>query len=417
MFSKPKFFVLVFSAFFVAYALVGGILERVSARDDTYRGLRVFTDVLLKIRQDYVETPDLTKAMRGGVLEMIETLDPYSSFVDADRFQSLEETDDLNASLGLVVAKRYGYAYVVSVRDGSEADRRGFRTADLIESIDGEATSQLSLWEVRRLLLGKPGTSVRLRVIRFRRTAPVEIEMTREELSLPEVTARIVEEGIGHLAIPHFSEGAARSVSSKLKMLASSSLRGLIVDLRGSAEGTIDQAVQVSDFFLPKGLKVLTVSNRESEEEAHFSLTEPIVSDIPVILLIDGGTSGAAEVFAGALLDHDLAETVGEKTDGKGFLHSTVHLEAGVVLEIATERLYRVNGEPIQVEKQNDSGIQPVVRSPAPDFVSNFYFQENSAGEENLEDEFYRRLNEAIRQEQWEEGMKQVRSRLLEEAA
>ena len=419
MLSKPKIAIIFISALFVVYGLVGGMLNKVSAKDNAYRGLRIFADVLNKVREDYVEEPDLEKAMRGGLHGMMEALDPYSSFIDGDTYQELQRSrGELTASPGIILSKRYGYASVVSVVPNSPAEQKGLRTGDLLESIDGRMTSQMSLWEARRWLVGREGSSVGLRVIRARRSVPSQIELVREDKGLPAVSARIVEDGIGFLSIPHFEEGMAQVVSSKLKMLQSSGMEGLLVDVRGTAVGAFEEAVQVSDFFLPKGKRILTVNNRHGEKTEFFSLTEPIVSDIRIVLLIDRGSSGAAEVFAAALKDHGMARTVGEKTDGQGSIQEIVYLEDGAVLEILTGLFYRATGMPIQSRKPNDSGITPWVRSPDQAFVTNFYLEHTSdEAEPTRRDEFYQELNTAIRELQFEEGLKQIRSLLLKEAA
>ena len=419
MFSKTKVIIISFSALFVVYGLVGGMLNRVSAKDNAYQGLKIFTDVLNKVREEYVEEPDLEKAMQGGLQGMMEALDPYSSFIDRDTYQEIQRSrGELTASPGIILSKRYGYAYVVSVVSGSPAQQRGLRTGDLLESIDGKRTSQMSLWEARKLLLGTEGSSIHLRLIRARRSAPAQIDLVRKDMPLPEVSARIVEEGIGVLSIPHFEEGVARLVAAKLKMLFSSGMKGLLVDVRGTALGSFEEAVEISDLFLPKGEKILTVSDRDGKTTEFVSLTEPLVSDVRVVLLMDRGSSGAAEVFVAALKDHNIAGTVGERTDGQGSVQDLIYLEDGSVLEILTGLFYRSTGAPIQSRKLNESGIAPEVRSPDQDFVTKFYFNNTSdEGETALRDEFYQELNSAIRVLQFEEGLKQVRRRLLKEAA
>ena len=419
MFRKAKIIIIFFSALFVVYGLVGGMLNRVSAKDNAYQDLRIFTDILSKVREDYVEEPDMEKAMQGGIQGMMEALDPYSSFIDQETYQEIQRSrGELTASPGIILSKRYGYAYVVSVVSGSPAQQRGLRTGDLLESIDGEMTSQMSLWEARKLLLGTEESSVHLRVIRARRSAPSQVDLVRENMRLPEVSARIVEEGIGLLSIPHFEEGVAQVVSAKLKMLLASGMRGLLVDVRGTAFGGFEEAVEISDLFLPKGKKILTVSDREGKKTEFVSLTEPLVSGIRVVLLMDRGSSGAAEVLVAALKDHDIAGTVGERTDGQGSVQDMIYLEDGSVLEILTGLFYRSTGEPIQSRKLNDSGIDPEVRSPDQDFLTKFYFDNTSdEGETALGDKFYQDLSAAIQALQFEEGLKEVRRRLLREAA
>ncbi|MEE2839666.1 MAG: S41 family peptidase [Acidobacteriota bacterium] len=419
MFSKTKISIILLSSLFVAYGLVGGLLERVSAGDDAYKGLRVFTDVLNKVRENYVEQPDLERAMRGGLHGMMEALDPYSSLVDGEVYRRMEEAKaDKTADPGIVLSRRYGYAYVVSTVPGSAAHAGGVQTGDLLETIDGQMTAEMSLWEARKLLVGDKGSSVSLRVIRARRSIPAPMELVREEMELPEVSARMVEDGIGALTIPHFQEGVTKDVSAKLKMLLSSGLEGLIVDVRGTATGILEEAVQVSDLFLPLDAMIVSVGGRSGDRSDFLSTTEPLLSDIRIVLLIDGGTSGAAEVFAGALKDHAIGETVGERTDGQGSVQTLFTLEDGSILEILTQLYYRSSGKPVQGRKQKDSGIAPEVQSPSPDLVTSFYFE--NAGDDpeaTLGGDFYQELNQAIREAQFEEGLNQIRGQLLMEAA
>ena len=419
MFSKTKISIILLSSLFVAYGLVGGLLDRVSAGDDAYKGLRVFTDVLNKVRENYVEQPDLERAMRGGLHGMMEALDPYSSLVDGEVYRRMEEAKaDKTADPGIVLSRRYGYAYVVSTVPGSTAHAGGVRTGDLLETIDGQMTAEMSLWEAKKLLVGDKGSSVSLRVIRARRSIPAPMELVREAMELPEVSARMVEDGIGALTIPHFQEGVTKDVSAKLKMLLSSGLEGLIVDVRGTATGILEEAVQVSDLFLPLYAMIVSVGGRSGDRSDFLSTTEPLLSDIRIVLLIDGGTSGAAEVFAGALKDHAIGETVGERTDGQGSVQTLFTLEDGSILEILTQLYYRSSGKPVQGRKQKDSGIAPEVQSPSPDLVTSFYFE--NAGDDpeaTLGGDFYQELNQAIRKAQFEEGLNQIRGQLLMEAA
>ena len=419
MLGKTKISVILLSSLFVAYGLVGGLLDRVSAGDDAYKGLRVFTDVLNKVRENYVEKPDLGRAMLGGLHGMMEALDPYSSFVEGQIYREMEEAKaGKTATPGIVLARRYGYAYIVSTVSGSPAHQKGLRAGDLLETIDGQMTAEMSLWEARKLLVGDEGSSVNLRVIRARRSIPTPVELVREELDFPEVSARIVEDGIGALTIPHFQEGVAKEVSAKLKMLLSSGLKGLIVDVRGTATGTLEEAVQVSDLFLPLDAMIVSVGGRSGPRTDFVSMTEPLLSGIRIVLLIDGGSSGAAEVFTAALKDHALGETVGERTDGQGSVQTQMYLEDGSMIEILTELFYRSSGKPVQGRKPKDSGISAEVRSPSPDLVTNFYLENTSDDPEAvLGDEFYQELNQTIRDAQFEEGVNRIRGQLLREAA
>lgn len=418
-FSGLRLAIVLLSATVVAFGVIGGLLNQVSARDDVYRDLSIFTDVLNKVREDYVEEPDIERAMHGAILGMIESLDPYSSFVSQATYQRLKALDpETAASPGVLLSKRYGYAYVVSVVPGSPAEREGLRSGDLLESMAGAVTTHMSLWEAQRALLGAAGTSIDVRVVRARRTEASDITLVREELPALEVSARIVEESIGRVRIPHFREGVAEAVRAKVRMLQSSGIRGIVLDVRGTAAGTLEEAVRTAEFFVPKGRLIVTVQDREGKEVSYTSMEEPGIGDVILVVLADGGTSGPAEVFTTALQDHGLARLVGEKTNGFGSIQEEYTLEDGAVLILSAQLFYRPNGEPIQDRNLRGSGASPDVRSPDEDFVTGFYIENTPEDIEGvLGEEFYRKLNDAIETEQEERALKELRSLIAERKA
>ncbi len=418
MFAKVKLVVVLLSAMIVLYGLVGGTMKKVSARDGgVYGDLAVFTDVIRRVSEDYVEKPDLQKAMLGAVHGMLEALDPYSSFVDRATYDRLSQVKG-KATPGLILSKRYGYAYIVSVLPGSAAERGGLRTGDLLESIEGHGTTEMSLWEAEHLLAGEPETVVTVRAIRLRRTEPTEMKLTREEIPAQAATARIPEDGIGYLRIPEFEDGAYDSIKSKLKSLQASGIQGLLIDLRGAAVGSVDEAVKVADLFLEKGQKIVTLKDREGKATEFVSLNDPLVANIPIAILVTGGTSGPAEVFAAALQDNRVANIIGERTNGRGSVQAPFTLSDGSVLMISTQLYYRSAGKPLQDQNLRNSGVTPDVRSPDEDFVTNFYFENvTDETDKGIDEEFYRKLNSAVDAEQFRSGLKYIREKVVKKAA
>ena len=416
VFAKGKLTILFLSALIVVYGLVGGIMDKVSARDGAYENLAIFTNVLSKVSEDYVEPPRMETAMLGALHGMMEALDPYSSFVPKEEYEKLSAREEAG-SVGLIVSKRYSYVYIVSSRPEGPADRVGLRSGDMIESIDGRLTTQMSLWEARRMLLGAPGTAVELRVIRARKS-PAALKLVREERALSEVQARIQEPGIGVIRVPHFEPGISSAAESKLRMLVSSGIKGLLVDVRSTAQGEMEEAIRVSDLLVAKDKILTTLKDRKSEPVERRSAEDPIVTQMPIVVLTNGGTSGAAEIFAAALRDNDVAEVVGDKTDGRGSLQELFRLEGGSVVFVSTQLYLRPNGKPIQARTIRNSGIVPDVQSPSEEFVTNFLFENVSDDPDAvLGSDFYRRLNQAIRSKQFDRGIEQLRSRLLKKAA
>ena len=387
-------------------------MDKVSAGDETYRELSIFTSVLDKIRDDYVEVPDMDRALKGALHGMMEALDPFSSFVDAATYEALESRVS-GAGVGVTVSRRYGYAYVVSVVKGSPADLGGLRSGDFIESIDGKASGLMSLWEAQRLLSGPEGSEVGVRVLRSRATQPQELKLVREVLEPLEVKARIVENNIGILVIPNFREGVSDLVRSRIKMLLSREVAGLVIDVRGCAEGLIEEAASAGDQFLPRGSVILRIRRNGEEVREFVSSDEPLLEEFPIVLLVDGGTSGVGEVFAAALNDNGVAKLVGQRTNGRGSLQERFRLEEGSVLFVTTRLLYRPSEEPIQAEDIRKSGLKPGVLSPDRDFVTSFYLENApEEGEREFAPDFYRKLDEAIEVEQFETGLEQVKEEI-----
>ena len=418
MYGKLKLVLIFLSTAIVVYGLVGGILEDVSAEDDIYGQLEMFTTVLSRLKAEYVEEPDMDRAINGALLGMIEAVDPFSSFVQRDIFASLQQREGAVASPGLILSKRHGYAYVVSVVPGSPAAEAGLRTGDIVESLEDRVTTEMSLWEIVNRLKGRQGTDVTIRVVRPRRSKPTEVQLTRAVTSPEGVQATVIEDSIGLLSIPHFHAGVSQEVRSKLQLLLAAGVEGILVDVRGSSSGTIAEAALVADLFLDRGQLIARLADRSGTSGEFLSEQEPLIGTEVVGVLVDGGTSEAAEVFSAALIDNQRVFSVGLRTNGHGTVQEKFELADGSVMFLATKLIVRPNGEPIQGKTLRTSGLRPEKRSPSQDFVTNFYFEnaKEGFGEENTE-EFYHDLEDAVVREQLERGLEEVRRRILKKAA
>ncbi len=418
--GKPKLVVIFLSAAIVSYGLIGGILKKASAGDDNYGQLGIFNEVLHKIRNEYVESPNLERTFRGALHGMLEALDPYSSFVEASAYRNLRKQAEGGASVGLHLAKRLGrlgYAYVVAVTPGGPTAREGLRTGDLVESIGDTVTTQLSSWEANQSLLGAVGSEVTLRVVRARRSEPVEVKLIRVLVSRLMPSGEIVEPGIGLLKIPSFEKGTSQSLQTRLKILQASGIEGLIVDLRGNVEGDLEEAVASADLLIGRGQKIVSVRDRQGASTEMVSLKEALF-DGPAVLLVNGGTTGSAEVFAAALQDNKRALLIGERTNGRGSLQSPFSLSDGAVLFVSTRLLFRPNAQPLQAETLRDSGVRPEVRSPSQDFVRDYFFNNAPKNlDEDPADEFYLSLESAISEEQLRSGLFELRKQVQKSAA
>lgn len=412
--ERLKLSILFLSALVVAYGLIGGLLEKLTAGEDAYRDLSVFTKVLDHIQRDYVEEPDVEKALRGSLHGMMDSLDPFSSFIGRDTYQRFAD-QDYQAGAGLVLSKRYGYAYIVAVTEGSPADKNGLRSGDLIESIDGNATVLMSLWEAERRLWGDEDTEVKLRIIRSRPSKPQTVVLKRAIVELPDVAARIVENELGIVEVPDLKAGTSDLVRAKLNMLLATDVEGILIDLRGAAKGKVEEAVAVADLFLSEGVKIGKVQGRVAVGEEFVSFSSPMVTEMPIVLLVDGGTSGAAEVLTAALKDNGVAEVVGERTNGHGSTQEVFELKDGSVLLMSTKLFVRPDGSLIQHEELRKAGVKPDLRSPSQDFITSFYF-DNSPDDldAELDENFYQRLDEAIKVEQFDSAVQHLKEKIRE---
>lgn len=415
--TRIKMAMVFLSALVVAYGFVGGVVKTAPVNaEDVYQELSVFMDILHKIQSDYVDVPNLRSVMKGALLGMVESLDPFSSYVDAQTHAALAERPS-EATPGLEVCKRYGYLYVTAVLPGGSAQSRGIRTGDLIEYIDDEPASSMSVWEAQKRLLGPVDSEVEIRVIRFRRQTPETLGLKRSKPAGLAVRARMVEDGIGLLRIPSFEDGVAEAVRDRLAWLKDSGMRALLVDVRGAAWGKMENAVEVADFFLGPDAVVMTLRGRGDQSRVFKAANAPLVADSQIVVLVDGGTSGAAEIFAAGLKDNQAARILGERTNGQGSVQESFRLQDGSLLVLSTGFALRPSGEAVQGESQRDSGLVPDLRCPTQQFKTDYFEKEAASEDAEPDDGFYRGFEESIKAEQLRQAIEEIRGGLLKKAA
>lgn len=400
MFKKIKLVVVFLSILFVSYGLAAGLLKMASANSDVYTGLAVFTSVLDRIQDDYVEVPDMDVVLQGAIQGMMESVDPYSSFVDGRTYNEVMAVGR-EVGIGVSLAKRYGYIYVISSEKGSPARESGLRTGDLIEMIDGKPAATMSLWEAEKRMFGPEGSSLEIRVIRTRRQEPLELTIQRGRSAKNEVTVRVLDGDLGLVSVPDFRAGAADKMAAGLNKLVSSDVKGLIIDLRGAFAGELDEAVKAADLLMEEGQGIVSIRVKDRDVETITATKGTLGADIPMVLLVDSGTSGSAEVFAAALMDNDLAEVIGLKTEGKGSVQKKLTLESNGFLYLSHELLVRPSGTPIQDRNFRKSGIEPDQQAPGRDFVTDYYLENTPDNDdEQLGVDFFKVLDDAINEEQ-----------------
>lgn len=358
--NKAK--ILIFAISFVI--LLYGASAAFSAKE-AYKELAIFMDSIRKIHDEYVEVPDMNKVHEGAMRGLFEALDPYSTFLTREQFDELEKRGAAgSAGAGMVLSKRSDVFNVVSVQAQGAADNAGLRPGDYLLSINGEEVGNKSLFEINNLFHGAPGTDVKLTVFRGNQTRPQDIEITLKESAQVQVTSRILDGNIGYLQIASLAGAGVEQAKVGLKTLISAGADKILLDLRNCAEGDPAGGTEVANFFLKEGVVYFSQDRNGERIDVVTASPEKFVTDLPTVLLVNGSTSGAAEIVAGALKDHHRAKLVGEKTFGVGSSQTTIKLKSGAAMILSTAKYCTPNGTVIQAEAANKAGIEPDYTSP-----------------------------------------------------
>ncbi|MEM8557977.1 MAG: S41 family peptidase [Bacteroidota bacterium] len=326
--------------------------------DDFYamrKNFAIFGEVYEELATGYVDPVDPERMMRTGIDAMLETLDPYTVFID----EAANEDIDIvmrgrYGGVGLSVGRRGDRVTVLEVVEGYSAFEVGLRPGDVVLTVDGQTAADLAHEDVRALLRGTPGTTVDLTVEREGEPGALAFTLTRAEVQLKNVTYSGFlgdeAEGVGYLRLERFAYTAGREVADAVTaMQTERPLSGLVLDLRGNPGGLLDQAVEIVGHFVPRGSVVVSTRGRAAESERIYrSERAPLAPDVPLVVLVDGSSASASEIVAGALQDHDRAIVLGETTFGKGLVQIVRPLPHNTSLKMTTSKYYIPSGRSIQ---------------------------------------------------------------------
>jgi carboxyl-terminal processing protease len=357
MTSRTRLLAIVITAPIIAFAVIGGFLGNVMARsDESYANLKVFQDVVGLIMSNYVQQPNMENVMRGAMRGLAEGLDSDSAYLTAPEVRDFEGSAQAGtADVGLIVTHQY-YLRVVAARDDSPAARAGIRPGDFVRLVDSRPTRDVSAFEGQRLLAGAPGSKVKLTLIRGGSAAePHVVELVREVAAPTDVKSRMQGDGIGYVRVSAFGKRSVEQLRNQVASLTKSGATRLIIDIRNAAAGDVAEGINAARLFVASG----TLSVRESRAAAQTKVAAEKGNGsitTPVTLLVDGGTSGPAEVFASALSGNKRAETIGEHTIGRTGVQELVKLPDGSALWITTSRYLTPAGAQLLAK-----GIEPDV--------------------------------------------------------
>ncbi|KPA11090.1 peptidase S41 [Candidatus Magnetomorum sp. HK-1] len=332
-------------------------------KQETYDGLKLFTDIISLVENNYVDTVDTKKLIHSAIQGMIRSLDPHSSFMPPEAFEELQiDTQGEFGGIGIVITMKKGVLTVVSPIEGTPAYRKGVKAGDRIIKVNGESTQDMEMWEAVRKMRGKKGTPVTITIHRDGETKPIDIEIVRDIIPIESVRSAPIGDDYGYLWVTNFREKTVDDIIEALDELKTKedSFKGLILDLRDNPGGLLDQAVKLVDLFIEQG-SIVSIKGRSEDNTkdffAHASKTQP---NYPIVVLINSGSASASEIVAGALQDHKRALILGVTSFGKGSVQTVEPLRDGYGLKYTIARYYTPNGRSIQAQ-----GIVPDIEVSA----------------------------------------------------
>lgn len=358
---RTRLAVLLVSTPLVAFAIVGGLLGKTVNNEESYQHLRVFEDVVSLISNNYVEDVDIDKVMEGAMRGLAEGLDAESSYLTPAEVSFYEKQAPPEAGqVGLDLTRQY-YLRVVATREGSAAEKAGLRTGDYVREIDGEPTRRMSLFEGNRRLRGPIGSKLTITVLRGSATEPHTVTLIREAAPTEHVTVRQLPDGVAVVRVASLAGDVAASVSRRVDEARKGGANRLVLDLRSTVDGPFDNGVALARLFVPSGTLTQKEARGQKPESTTAASGDGAVT-LPVALLVSTGTAGAAEIFAGALVENNRAVLVGEHTLGRAGLQKLVKFADGSGLLMTWARYLTPNGKPI-----HGTGLEPTERIDEPE--------------------------------------------------
>lgn len=353
---------------FIAVSLLftfGFLINKSDIYFEIAKNIDIFTKVYKEISFNYVDEINPEHFLRAGIKGMLNSLDPYTVFIDEKKQDDIELlTNSKYGGIGVTIGVRESKVTIIELMDGYSAQRQGIRVGDIIIQVDSVKISQDNFEDISSYVKGEPGTLVQLKILRNSEKDTIQFNILREEVTIKNlVFAGFVPEESNnvYLKLTGFSRTAGEELKkSILELGKQKDIKSVILDLRGNPGGLLDAAVDVSSKFLERGQLIVSTKGRDTTTlKQFFSTQEPLVKDIPLIVLVNEGSASASEIVAGAVQDHDRGVIVGTPTFGKGLVQTIVPLSYNTSLKITTSKYYTPSGRCIQ--KIDYSKKNPVI--------------------------------------------------------
>ncbi len=356
MSKKFQAVILVVSSAILLFVVAGVLNVRASNKDDAYPQMEVYSEVLSRIESEYVEEPNITTVTNGALHGLLESLDADSSYLTPAQYKEYEDRNiNSHANVGAVVSKRFGYASIIAVIPGSPAEKAGLQDSDIIETIEGKSTRDMSVAEIHSRLSGQPGSNVEVEVVRAERAEPQKVTLTRELVALPAASDKLMDGGIGYIQVKVLNKGKTQEIAGKIKNLQKEGAKKLILDLRDCAEGEETEGISVANLFLNHGT-ITYLQGQKYPREAFNAEPAKDITNLPLVVLVNKGTAGPAEIIAAAILDNARGDVIGDKTFGQGSVTKLIELPDGGALILSVAKYYAPDGKAIE-----DAAVTPNV--------------------------------------------------------
>ncbi len=347
------------AALVVALLLLSGAVSRVpDVRGDEaapYKALKRFSEVLEIVERNYVEPEETDDLIDGAINGMLQNLDPHSSFMTPDLYREMQvDTKGEFGGLGIQIGIKDGQLTVIAPIEDTPAYKAGIEAGDFIMKVDDHFTKGMSLMEAVKLMRGPKGMKVTLTIVRRGLKEPKEITIVRDIIAIKSVRSEVLDDTVGYIRISQFQEKTDKELAKAIAKLQEAHVEGYLLDLRNNPGGLLDQAVKVSDAFLPAKKLVVYIQNRKGQKREYFTENNGLAESIPLVVLVNGGSASASEIVSGCLQDHHRAVILGTQTFGKGSVQTVIPLSGGYGLRLTTAKYYTPRGTSIQ-----NTGITP----------------------------------------------------------